>query len=101
MLKAEYFLSESSARPFVGLGIGRYVLAGTAASGSGSASIGVGRHFGVMPQLGINLGSFRLAVAYNILVGKDEVSMGYGSVKEISRNYVGIDMGFRVGGKQQ
>lgn len=77
LAKADYYLTTSSVRPFAGFGAGLYrVGAGSQkiSSGSGSdvslqQSAGAFSGFGFCPQLGINFGGFRLALAYHVILG--------------------------------
>lgn len=98
LLRGEYFIGQSKARPFVGLGFGRYTLANTSASGTGSASIVAGNNFGVAPELGFAFGNFKLSAMYHIVGGSTLLSMEVGDPQEISNNYLGILMSFRIFG---
>ena len=98
LLRGEYFLGIKHARPFVGLGVGRYTLANTSASATGSASIVAGNNFGVAPEVGIAFGHFKLSAMYHIVGGSALVDIEAGSPREISNNYMGILMSFRVFG---
>jgi outer membrane protein X len=102
LLKGEYYFTDNKTRPFLGLGVGSYTIANTSATGEGSASIGAGNHFGVAPELGVTFGNFRLSAMYHILTGSSLVDMSAGAPKEISMNYLVIQLGFKVfqvGGK--
>ncbi len=98
LLRGEYFIGQNNTRPFVGLGLGRYTLANTTASGSGAASIVASNNFGVAPELGFAFGNFKLSAMYHIVGGKTLVNVDVGEPKEISNNYLGILMSFRVFG---
>ncbi len=78
--KGDYYLTTSVVRPFVGLGLGWYKItegSQSVSTGASSAAIvqsaGAYSGFGVAPQLGINLGGFRLAVTYTKLLGGNRV----------------------------
>jgi hypothetical protein len=96
ILKGEYYFTDNHTRPFAGLGIGSYTIANTSASGDGGASIGAGNHFGVAPELGVTFGNFRLSAIYHILTGSNLVDMSAGSPKEISMNYLVLQLGFKI-----
>jgi outer membrane protein X len=96
LLKGEYYLSDNKTRPFLGLGLGMYTIANTAASGTGSASIEAGNHFGVAPEIGVTFGNFRLSTMYHILTGNNLVEMSAGAPAEISMNYLVIQIGFKI-----
>lgn len=98
LIKGEYYVSQSKVRPYVGLGLGRYTAANVSASGTGAASITAGNHFGVAPEIGIALGYFRLSAIYHIIGGQDILTLSTGGTEEISRNYLVIQMGFRIFG---
>jgi len=98
LLKGEYFIGSSKARPFVGLGLGRYTAANISASGTGAASITAGNHFGLAPELGIALGYFKISAMYHVVTGNDILTLSTGGIEEISRNYLVIQIGFRIFG---
>ena len=97
-LRGEYFIGQGNTRPFVGLGFGRYPLANTTASGSGAASIQAGNYFGVAPEIGFAFGNFKLSAMYHFVGGSTLVTVEFGEPMEISNNYLGILMSFRVFG---
>jgi hypothetical protein len=98
LLRGEYFVGSGKVRPFVGLGVGRYTIANTSASGTGSASIEAGNYIGAAPELGIALGHFKLSAMYHIVGGNTLVELSVGDPKEISNHYLGILMSFRIFG---
>ena len=98
LLRGEYFIGQNQTRPFVGLGFGRYTLANTSASGTGAASIVASNNFGVAPELGFAFGNFKLSAMYHFVGGSTLVTIEAGEPKEISNNYLGILMSFRVFG---
>jgi len=98
LLRGEYFIGQNKTRPFVGLGLGRYTVANTSASGTGAASIVAGNNFGVAPELGFAFGNFKLSAMYHIVGGTTILAMEVGDPKEISNNYLGILMSFRIFG---
>ena len=98
LLRGEYFIGQNNTRPFIGLGLGRYTLANTTASGSGAASIVASNNFGVAPELGFAFGNFKLSAMYHFVGGKTLVTVEAGEPMEISNNYLGILMSFRVFG---
>lgn len=96
LLKGEYYFTDNHTRPFAGLGVGSYTIANTSASGDGGASIGAGNHFGVAPELGVTFGNFRLSAIYHILTGSNLVDISAGSPREISMNYLVLQLGFKI-----
>jgi hypothetical protein len=87
----------------VGLGAGVYwlTLQSVAAGGGGIPSVyqGIGRHFGVAPQLGIDFGGVRLAATYNAMLGADlmvEQSVnGSPQTVQNTRNFLVLELTFR------
>jgi outer membrane protein W len=112
LAKADYYLTTSAVRPFVGLGLGYYRIgAGSqsvSASGGGTASVvqtaGAFSGFGVAPQLGLNLGGFRLAATYHALAGGDMVmaTQAVGTTTpvrtKLAKNYFAFEIGGTFGG---
>ncbi len=109
LAKGEYYLAHAPIRPFIGLGAGFYYIAAMAMkSGSDQTTLTElgGTYFGVAPQLGVELGVFRLSVLYEAILGayaeaRRAVSTGTEPPRVLSRrslNYIGIEMSFRIGG---
>jgi hypothetical protein len=65
--KIEFDFLGGDVRPFVGLGAGVYTVV-VLGGGTGGATALAGTGFGVMPQLGITLGGFRIAGQYHALL---------------------------------
>jgi hypothetical protein len=107
LLKADYFLTTASVRPWVGLGIGRYAIVSQGVNTGGGVSVkqNAGAYFGLAPQLGLELGGFRISLTYNHIVAAEvEVTQtvnGRPETKKYSHNYLTIDIGFRVGGQRR
>jgi hypothetical protein len=107
LAKADYYIGTGTVRPFVGLGLGLYYFAGQSLSAT-NINQNAGSYFGIAPQVGVQLGAFRLAFTYNAILGANyEVSQsaGPGGINQsvsgdqsISRNYMTLDIGFRFGG---
>ena len=106
LAKGEYlFTRNGNVRPFVGLGLGLYDIASESVSaGSSMASVDqtAARTFGVQPEIGVDLGAVRLAVAYNAMIGTEiEVHQTVGNAMTTttySENYLMFELGFRIGG---
>lgn len=64
-----------------------------------------GSYFGVAPQVGLELGGFRLSATYNRILGADvEVRQQVGGeveTKKYSQNYFTVELGFRIGGRRR
>lgn len=89
-----YFNNGSSSfAPFVGAGVGFSALANVSFEDFGpDAEAEVDGKFGGMIRTGFEWGKFRTAVNYN-LIGKTEIDGA-----EIKNSYLGISLGFYVGG---
>ena len=96
LLKAEYYLSDLKVRPYAGFGFGRYTQANIGTLGTGEVSIAAVNTFGVAPEFGLAFGSFRLSAIYNIVPGKDLVTIDVGDVRNVSRNYLVLQMSWKL-----
>ena len=110
LAKADLYLTTAAVRPFVGFGMGLYHIASQSVStGDPGTSIdqSVGSHFGIAPQVGINLGPFRLAATYNVIVGGDVVVRQTVTVGQppgessTSQNYFSFEIGGTFGGRRR
>jgi hypothetical protein len=103
LAKGEFYFTESGIRPFVGLGAGVYwlTLQSVAAGGGGIPSVyqGIGRHFGLAPQLGVDFGGVRLAATYNAILGADlvveQIVNDAPQTVQNTRNFIGLEITFR------
>lgn len=106
LAKGEYlFTRHGNVRPFAGLALGLYDIASESVSaGSSNASVDqkAARTFGIQPEVGVDLGPVRLAVAYNLMLGTEvEVEQMVGNTTttaSYSENYLMFELGFRIGG---
>lgn len=85
LLTGDYYFTSDYFRPFAGLGAGLYR---NAAVDLESEDVQVGSKFGVAPRVGFELGHFRTAIEYNVA----------GKAGALNNNYLGIKMGFFIGG---
>lgn len=87
----DYYFSngQSSAAPFLGGGLGYYVLGEL----DDSVNVDLGDQFGAIIRGGVEFGKFRLALEYNILP-KTDLEIG----ESIKNSYFGASFGFYVGG---
>ncbi|HEY6002919.1 MAG TPA: outer membrane beta-barrel protein [Anaeromyxobacter sp.] len=113
LAKADYYLTDSTVRPFVGVGLGLYRIgAGSQSVSSGAAGATVVqtassfRGFGFAPQAGLNLGGFRLAATYHIITGGDMVvatqAVGTSTPTEVKlpKNFFAFEIGGTFGGNR-
>ena len=96
LAKGEYYFSDKRNRPFVGLMAGRYTQANIGTSSSGSASVAAVSQFGFAPEIGYTFNNFRISGIYHFVPGTDLVSVSVGDPIEVSRNYIVIQLGFKV-----
>jgi hypothetical protein len=104
--KAEYYFLDGVIRPFAGLATGLYYLAGGSVdvgTTGGSIEAGVGPKFGLAPVVGVELSIVRLSVFYAVIIGADyeTVSVTAGqppSTESKRKDYLGIELAFRIGG---
>ncbi len=99
LAKADYYLSVSSVRPFLGLGAGYYSI-GSANSGTSGATAEAFNGFGLFPQLGVNFGHFRMALGYHAILGGSQalVIAGVPTGLDLSKNYFAFEIGGTFGG---
>jgi len=86
--KIELDLLGGDVRPFVGFGAGVYTVV-VLGGGTGGATAIAGTGFGIMPQLGINFGGFRLAAQYHAVITGPGPTDNVFSL-EISGTFLGI-----------
>lgn len=112
-VNGQYYFSNNGFRPFVGAGLGLYSLAsasftatnsGNNSSSSSSDAVSGGTKFGFYPRIGFDAGHFTMNIEYNI-IGKSANSFSYTSngvptagKSETKNNYLGIKVGFFLGG---
>lgn len=97
LAKADWYLTTSSSRPFVGLGAGYYSIGSSDLGSTGAAAEAFGG-FGLFPQVGVNFGGFRLGVGYHAIFGEAQTITVVGiAPPTLSKNYVAIDIGGSFG----
>ena len=107
LLKTDFFLTRSAVRPWVGFGIGRFAIVGQGASTGDDVEVkqNAGAYFGVAPQIGLEMGGFRMSATYNHIIGAQvEVRQQVGGstdTKKYSQDYVTFELGFRFGGRRR
>ena len=85
LLTGDYYFNTNTFRPFAGLGAGLYKMA---AANFDSEEVQTGSKFGFAPRVGFEVGHFRTAIEYNVA----------GKTGSINNNYLGIKLGFFIGG---
>jgi outer membrane protein W len=108
LAKADWYLTTSAVRPFVGFGFGLYRIGSGSQSVSGTGSViqtaSSFKGFGFAPQVGVNFGGFRLAGTYHVITGGDQVvatqAVGAPTPTEVklSKNFFAFEIGGTFGG---
>lgn len=112
ILTGNYMLSDAGFRPFVGIGAGLFGVGSTGVTvvGSGSSStsyngnISAGNVFGGMARVGFKTGHFVLGVEYNLIPNTSSIvydnngTNQVGTSVESKNSYVGVKVGFDIGG---
>jgi hypothetical protein len=100
LVTGDYYFTSSKARPFAGAGLGIYSLAAASTEDEG-ASVSSGSKFGEMIRAGVELSHFRVGLEYNI-VPKTTMeyinSNGEKTTTSMKNGYIGIKVGFCIGG---
>ena len=100
LLTGDYYFTNEKFRPYAGLGLGIYSLAGAEASSNttivNDSNVAEANNFGFMLRAGFDISHFRLSVEYNIAgkVKSDILGREYSS----SYNYLGIKANVYIGG---
>lgn len=107
LAKADWYLTTTPVRPFVGLGMGLYRIGAGSQDVSGATVVQTAqafRGFGLAPQVGVNFGGFRLAATYHAIMGGDIVvatqAVGAPAPTEVklSKNFFAFELGGTFGG---
>lgn len=100
-INGQYYLSNKKFRPFIGAGLGFYSMAPMdLLLGFSLESVTA---FGFYPRIGFDLGHFNFTLDYNIISQKAPatitlIGIPIGTVAERDANYLGIKIGFSLGG---
>lgn len=98
-LNGQYYFNNNYVRPFVGAGLGLFSLAAvkfnTASPGNtvDTDEAAAATRFGFYPRIGIDAGHFNFTIDYNIIPKTTIPNVG-----EVRNNYLGIRLGFTIGG---
>ncbi len=91
LLTGDYYLGTNTLRPFVGVGGGMYSIRNASADANTTDfDLSAKNNFGFAPRLGLLLGHFRMALAYNVIMDAEENMPSF--------NYMSIKVGFEIGG---
>lgn len=110
LAKADFYLTTTGVRPFVGFGAGYYRIAGAGQSVDSSGAVvqqaDAFDGFGIAPQIGVNFGGFRLAGTYHLITGGDRVvvTQAVGSTVPVRQtmptSYFALELGGTFGGRR-
>ncbi|HEY4148033.1 MAG TPA: hypothetical protein VGM41_03855 [Chitinophagaceae bacterium] len=108
LVTGDYYIPTGTPfRPFGGVGVGVYDIASASvdeSSSSSSASYGASSKVGGLVRAGFEIGHFRLGLEYN-LVGKTDITsvdgLGNSSTVSSKNSYMGVKIGFFIGGGKQ
>ncbi len=100
----QYYLTSSTVRPYVGIGLGVFTLASVSASDA-NAEVGGGAELGFYPRLGVDIGHFNINIDYNIISSSESVvadgTTGATTTGKIKNSYMGIRLGaYLFGGRR-
>ena len=94
----QYYFSNNTFRPFVGLGLGLNKIATAAASFEGEAYAALDESkFGFFPRIGFDVSHFTLSIDYN-MIGPSTLEGSSGGELKTKNNYIGIRFGGFFGG---
>lgn len=89
LLTGDYYFTTNSFRPFVGVGAGLFRNGAVSLESENvEGDMQIASKFGFAPRVGFEYGHFRTAIEYNAA----------GKVGNYNNNYLGIKMGFFIGG---
>ncbi|MBG6133745.1 outer membrane protein W [Aquimarina sp. EL_43] len=99
----DYYLNENNYRPYVGLGVGYYLLSYIDVSPVGSADVlegSVNNQIGFLLRGGFEFGKTRLGLEYN-LIPKADIELPSGQIiGTVDSGYLGLSIGFTIGGRK-
>ncbi|WP_276479817.1 OmpW family outer membrane protein [Paraflavitalea pollutisoli] len=101
LLTGDYYFTETTVRPFVGIGLGIYSLA-SASADENTTAVSAGSKFGQLIRGGVEISHFRLGVEYNIVPATTTEYIDYNTEAKTTlktkNGYLGIKVGVCIGG---
>lgn len=100
-LNGQYYFSNGDFRPLVGLGMGIYQTASLAADATNtSGDLDTSPELGIYPRIGFDWGNLNVIIDYNFLpVSEGALSSDPNNpVIRIKNSYLGMKLGFSIGG---
>lgn len=93
----DYYFTNNTVRPFAGVGVGLFSLAGASADNT-NGGVSAGNKFGGMVRAGAEIGHFRVGVEYNIVPNTDIMDATGAKIGTAKNGYIGIKLGAVIGG---
>ncbi len=100
----DHYLNENYNRPYLGLGIGYYLLSPIDVSFAGSQNILEGtvkNQLGLLLRGGLELGKTRLGLEYNFIPNADIEIPSDEVVGKVNNSYFGLSIGFTIGANKR
>ena len=100
----DHYLNENRYRPYLGLGIGYYILSLVDVSTNiGSQNIlegAVKNQLGLLLRGGLEIGNTRFGLEYNFIPKADIELSNNQMVGKVNNSYFGLSVGFKLGGRK-
>lgn len=101
VLTGDYYFTNNKFRPFAGVGTGIFSTAAASFSSTTDnedAKVGAKKKFGGLLRGGFEFGHFRGELEYNLIGATEMISPTDGSTQKVKNGYLGIKIGFNIGG---
>ncbi len=99
----DYYLNESNFRPYLGLGLGFYLLSDIDVSRFGSGNVievSVKNQLGLLLRGGFEIGNTRLRLEYNFIPKVDIEIPNNQKIGTVDNSYLGVSVGFKIGARK-
>lgn len=96
-LNGRYYFGASKFRPFAGVGLGLFTVTTASVDLTSGAGTSKDSKFGFYPRVGFDYGHFSMNLEYNI-VPASKIEFGGVSLGEVKNSYLGVRLGFFIGG---
>ncbi len=98
----DYYLNKNNIRPYVGLGIGYYLVSEIpiANPSQGVSDGNVNNQIGGLLRTGVELGKIRFEIEYNFIPKADIEIPNNQIIGTVDNSYLGLSIGFTIGGRK-
>ena len=99
----DYYLNENRRRPYLGMGIGYYLLSSIDVKEAGNPNTLEGtikNQLGLLLRSGLEIGNTRFGIAYNFIPKADIKISNNVLAGNVINSYFGLSIGFKLGGKK-